>query len=450
MQGFASPSPNPVQHRFSKAQLTQVREEVLSLQHPNAPVVDIQILIDQNYDLYGYRGVAERVPGEPHLVIPYAPLGGTRNISYPNLTDNAVDAVGLCRGMLQKVISAGIQLSGAKTALNHPGNLERKQRREYFEAYGRLHAELNVERIRSGLMPTVTAEDSGVGLEDLKHVVRGASKVDLKKVLKSVESIMHPAIVTATRRLLEACPQCITGIEGKSGDPSPFTAFGVFEGGRLLLKLHMDKDLKGSRVVIKGIAGNVGHNLAVHFAKAGAEVFGSDIIFGLSSSELDERKSARRDQVLKIMENYKINLIEDPAKSHEVDGLDIYAPCALSGDINGEVAIALPDGCVVAGAANIPIQNESDKIEAELGRRSIYYAPHFLINSGGVINVFQELVPEPYNAKASLRLVRQRVIDGLLANYREWHESGRAKLPTDIATEQAVAEMKKVAIPLKG
>ena len=408
--------------------------------------IEVSAICDPEVGLYGFRAIADKVPGSDKLV-PYPPLGGTRNTSYAELDDACIDAMGLAEGMLYKNIAASLKLSGAKTALNTPDKLEGKLREKYFEAYGRQHALLNKQRILNLKIPSVTAEDSGVSAKDLQSVQKGAATIDLIEVLDQVRSKMHPEVQAATRSLLENCPQCIVGMKqpGKSGNPSPLTALGVFEGGKLLAELHLRRqDLKDVRVAIKGIAGQVGFTLAKLYVTAGAQVFGSDIIFEWSNKDLRADQVERRREVRAWMDEKGVEEVKSD-KTHLVEGLKIYAPCALSRDITPEMLVELPEGIVIAGAANIPIKG-GQATEVALAKKNIYAAPHFIINSGGVINVYQDLFPENYDTEIARRFVREKVKTGLSNNYQVFSREGNKLTTTEIARGLAVDKMKKVGI----
>ncbi|MEZ4752938.1 MAG: Glu/Leu/Phe/Val dehydrogenase dimerization domain-containing protein [Bdellovibrionota bacterium] len=435
----------PNRFRFDKAQLATIAHKLELLN----PEITVDYICVPELDLYGFRACADLVPGNIELIIPLPPLGGTRCIKYPDLNANCLDAIELAEGMLFKNTAANLPLSGAKTALFIPENFSANDRAAYFEAYGKVHAELNRKRIVAGKIPSVTAEDSGVTVEDLKNMQKGASTIDLMTVLEAHETSIDPRIAEATRKLLLVSPQCLVGLEGKSGDPSPMTAYGVFQGGKFLANLHLQKsDLKGVKVAIKGIAGNVGYPLAMYYLEAGAEVYGSDMIFDIADDKLRREVLSRKILLNRYATEGKIELVSHE-DTHRVAGLQIYAPCALSNDITPEMVEELPEGILIAGAANIPIAGGRET-ELGLATKGIYYAPHFIINCGGVINVCQELVSANYDKHLAREATAKSVLTGLRENYAVAAPETSKITPTEAAELAAIAKMEELAIKIAG
>ena len=166
----------------------------------------------------------------------------------------------------------------------------------------------------------------------------------------------------------------VTGIPeymGGSGDPSPFTAYGVFVGMKACAHKRWGNDsLSGKKVLVQGV-GHVGHYLVGHLIEAGAKVFISDI---------------NKDRIKETTNKFNVEFIE-PAEMLNVD-MDIYAPCALGATINTE-SIRTLTCSIIAGAANNQLADE--KIHGrQLIEKGIIYAPDFLINAGGLVNVAAE------------------------------------------------------------
>jgi leucine dehydrogenase len=166
----------------------------------------------------------------------------------------------------------------------------------------------------------------------------------------------------------------VTGIPeymGGSGDPSPFTAYGVFVGMKACAHKRWGNDsLSGKKVLVQGV-GHVGHYLVGHLIEAGAKVFISDI---------------NKDRIKETTNKFNVEFIE-PAEMLNVD-MDIYAPCALGATINTE-SIPTLTCSIIAGAANNQLADE--KIHGrQLIEKGIIYAPDFLINAGGLVNVAAE------------------------------------------------------------
>jgi leucine dehydrogenase len=166
----------------------------------------------------------------------------------------------------------------------------------------------------------------------------------------------------------------VTGLPesmGGGGDPSPVTAYGTYIGMKAMAKkVFGSENLSGKRIIVQG-AGQVGSYLVDHLMKEKAIVFVSDI-FGEKAKALAVK--------------HKVEVIE-PDKIFDLD-VDIYAPCALGASLNGQTIPKLKCA-IVAGAANNQLEDEI-KHGYMLMDRNIIYAPDFLINAGGLINVYLE------------------------------------------------------------
>jgi leucine dehydrogenase len=168
---------------------------------------------------------------------------------------------------------------------------------------------------------------------------------------------------------------------GGSGDPSPVTALGVFSGLRASIEHAFGKDsYEDLKIAIQGV-GHVGSHLVGHLVRAGARVVVADV----------DPESVER-----VVEQYNVEAVA-PDAIYDVD-CDVFAPCAMGGSINAKTIPRLK--CkVVAGAANNQLGSEHDD-GAALAERGIFYAPDFVINAGGLINVANEL--EGYNQERAL------------------------------------------------
>src|SRR5687768_3105159 len=256
-------------------------------------------------------------------------LGGTRFWQYASSEEAIVDALRLSRGMTYKNAVAGLNLGGGKSVII--GDNKTTRRELIFRAHGRFVESLGGRYI--------TAEDVGTSTHDMDFV-----HMDTKHV---------------------------AGLAGLSGDPSPVTAHGVFRSIQASAKYRWGSDdLAGKTVTLQG-CGHVGYYLAKELSAAGAKLIVTDIDaervrsvvteFGAKAVELDEIYGAKA---------------------------DIFAPCALGGIINDKTIPKLKVE-IVAGAAN------NQLLEArhgdELEERDILYAPDYVANAGGVINVYGEL-----------------------------------------------------------
>ncbi|MHA7776351.1 Glu/Leu/Phe/Val dehydrogenase dimerization domain-containing protein [Roseibium sp. M-1] len=253
-------------------------------------------------------------------------LGGCRVWPYKNPHDALTDALRLSRGMTYKNSLAGLDLGGGKAVIIADPRKDKSE--ALMEAFGR-----HVERL-SGTY--ITAEDVGVSPDDMEAVAR------------------HTAHVRGTKA---------TGL----GDPSPYTALGVFEGIRASAKFVFGSDdLEGRTVSVQGL-GHVGYDVARQLHSAGAKLIVSDI---------------HAPAVLKAIEAFGATAV-DPAEAHMVEA-DIFVPCALGAGLNARTVPQI-QAKIVAGAANNQLQTPADG-EA-LKKRGILYAPDYAINAGGVISI---------------------------------------------------------------
>ncbi|HEY3568967.1 MAG TPA: Glu/Leu/Phe/Val dehydrogenase dimerization domain-containing protein, partial [Thermoanaerobaculia bacterium] len=301
-------------------------------------------------------------------------LGGCRMWPYASTEEAMLDVLRLSKGMTYKAAAAGLNLGGGKAVII--GDSKKDKTEELFRAFGRYVESLN------GLY--ITAEDVGTGTEDM-------------------EVVHHE-----TRWVTGLPPE-----SGGGGDPSPVTAFGTLQGIKAAVQHLGDDSLKGRSVAVQGL-GSVGYNLARFLRDEGAKVFATDI---------DPEKTARAREELGA-EIVPLNEIL------EVE-CDVVAPCALGAIINDESVPRLR--CrIVAGAANN--QLKEDRHGQELHDRGILYAPDYVINAGGLINVYNELVG--YNREVSMRMAR-----GIFANMARLFEIARAQsIPTYLAADRLAEE----------
>jgi len=265
-------------------------------------------------------------------------LGGTRMWTYKSDKEALRDVLRLSRGMTYKAAVAGLNLGGGKAVII--GDPQKDKTEALFRAYGRF-----IEGLAGRY---ITAEDVGTSIPDMEWVR------------------METKYVTGISRAL-----------GGSGDPSSVTALGVYMGMKACAKKQFGSDsLKNKKVSIQG-AGHVSAYLAEMLAKEGAKIYISDIF---------------QDKVTKIIE--KTGAIGvDPDNIYDLD-VDIYSPCALGGTLNSDTIPKLK-ASIVAGSANN--QLDTEEIHGQmLIDKGIMYAPDYVINAGGLINVANEL--EGYNS----------------------------------------------------
>jgi leucine dehydrogenase len=256
-------------------------------------------------------------------------LGGTRMWPYNNEEEALRDVLRLSRGMTYKSALAGLKLGGGKSVII--GNSHEDKSEALFEAFGRA-----VDRLNGNY---IAAEDVGTSVPDLEIARR---------------TTRHIAGIT----------------EGGVGDPSPATAWGVFNGVLASVQHRLQKDnLEGVSVAVQGL-GNVGYGLCQHLAQAGATLVVADIF----------DNSVRR----AVQELGATAVSPDQILSQDVD---VLAPCALGGAINDE-SLNHIKAKIVAGSANN--QLESPRHGEALMQQNILYAPDYVINAGGIIVISHE------------------------------------------------------------
>ena len=277
-------------------------------------------------------------------------LGGCRIWHYDNEAAAVTDALRLSRGMTYKNSIAGLNLGGGKAVIiSEPGQVRDEA---FFRRFGRFVNDLGGKYI--------TAEDVGISTNEI-------------------------AIITQETKHVSGKPESMGG----GGDPSPITAYTVYLGMKASAKKVWGTDsLAGKRVAVQGV-GHVGQNLLGYLQKEGAVLFVSDYY--------QERAEAIGAQfgatVVGLDEIYDLEI-------------DIYAPCALGATINDDTIDRLQ--CrVIAGAANNQLKDEV-RHGYMLKDRGIVYAPDFLINCGGVINVYHEI--HGYN-RANVMTDVERIYD---------------------------------------
>jgi leucine dehydrogenase len=272
----------------------------------------------------GYRGIIAI-----HSTTLGPALGGTRFWHYASSDEAIVDALRLARGMTYKNAVAGLNLGGGKSVII--GDNKTTKRELMFRAHGRFVESLGGRYI--------TAEDVGTSTHDMDFVHMDTNHV--------------------------------AGLAGRSGDPSPVTAHGVFRSIQASAKHRWGSDdLSGKTVTIQG-CGHVGYYLAKELSEAGAKLIVTDI----------DTERARR-----VVDDFGAHGVA----LDEIYGAkaDIFAPCALGGIIN-DTTLPLLKVEIVAGAANNQLLEPRHGDELE--DKDILYAPDYVANAGGVINVYGEL-----------------------------------------------------------
>jgi leucine dehydrogenase len=304
-------------------------------------------------------------------------LGGTRMWPYESESDALKDVLRLSRGMTYKAALAGLNLGGGKAVIF--GDPEKDKNEILFRAFGRM-----VEGLHGRY---ITAEDVGTTPCDMEWV-RAETKY-------------------------------VTGIDeahGGSGDPSPVTARGVYSGIRACVEEVLGKNsLQGVSLAIQG-AGHVGLNLAEILQRDGAVVYISDI---------------NSDKVKTAVEKYGAIEVA-PENIYSLD-VDIFAPCALGAVVNDKT-IEMFRCRIIAGAANNQLDDEL-RHGRMLMEKNILYAPDYAINSGGLINVENEL--EGYIRERACAQA-EGIYDIIKSIIRLSREEG---IPTNAASNR-IAEMR--------
>ena len=285
----------------------------------------------------GYRGIIAI-----HSTILGPSLGGTRFWNYASDDEALVDALRLSRGMTYKAAIAGLDLGGGKSVIL--GDNKTADRETILRAHGK-HVEAMGGRY-------ITAEDVGTSMSDMEFVRQETNHV--------------------------------VGLKGRSGDPSPVTAFGVYRGMKASAHFRYGDDtLAGKTVAVQGV-GHVGYYLCKLLHEEGAHLVVSDI----DQPKIDRVVSEFGAKPVTIDEIYAVRA-------------DIFAPCAMGAVINDDTLAVLRVDIVAGGANN---QLAEDRHGDALNERGVIYAPDYVNNGGGLINVNAELAGwtlEQAHAKAS-------------------------------------------------
>ena len=300
-------------------------------------------------------------------------LGGTRMWMYKSEADALNDVLRLSRGMTYKAAVSGLNLGGGKAVII--GDSKKDKSEALFRKFGRFVNNLNGKYI--------TAEDVGTSTKEMVYVA-----METKHVTGLPESM------------------------GGGGDPSPVTAYGVYMGMKAAAKeAYGDDSLKNKKIVVQGV-GHVGESLVGHLKKEDAKVFITDI----NEEQLKHVASETGAEIVSPDSIFTMNM-------------DIYAPCALGATLNTENIDRLKCA-IVAGAANNQLADETihGKMIMEKG---IIYAPDFLINAGGLINVYAEF-SGGYNRQRALTQT-EKIYDFTLSIIKK---SKQENIPTYLAAKQ--------------
>jgi valine dehydrogenase (NAD+) len=261
-------------------------------------------------------------------------LGGTRFYPYASEQDALEDVLNLSKGMAYKASLAGLDLGGGKAVII--GDPPKIKSEALLRAYGRFVQSLNGRYF--------TACDVGTFPEDMDNIARECSYV-------TGRTVAH----------------------GGAGDSSVLTAYGVFQGMRAAAQVTWGAPtLHGRTVGVAGV-GKVGHHLVTHLVDDGADVVVTDV-----DPAAVARVQAQHPEVRAVSDT------DELVRSQ----LDVYAPCALGGALDDDVVSVL-SAKIVCGAANNQLAH--DGVEKQLQDRGILYAPDYMVNAGGLIQVADEL-----------------------------------------------------------
>ncbi len=299
-------------------------------------------------------------------------LGGTRLWNYQSEEEAIEDALRLARGMTYKNAAAGLNAGGGKAVII--GDPNKIKSEELFRTYGRF-----IEGLGGRF---ITGQDMNITLQDLAYM---NEETDY-----------------------------LAGLEGKSGAPAPVTAFGVYRGILAATKeVYGSEELEGKKVAVQGL-GAVGYQLCRHLNEAGAELYVTDIVEARVKDAVDEFGATA-------------------VGKEEIYGVDcdIFAPCAMGAVINDNTINQLK--CrIIAGSANNQL---ADRKHGDLlMEKGILYIPDYVINSGGVINVYEEL--QGYNRERAMGRA-SAIFDSVT---RLIEISKRDNIPTYLAADRMAEE----------
>lgn len=305
--------------------------------------------------------------------------GGTRLLPYASEDDALLDALRLSRGMTYKNAAAGLPLGGGKAVVIADAGCVDRER--LLRAHGRF-----VDRFGGRF---ITGEDSGTSMADMEIIRRETKHV--------------------------------TGLAHRSGDPSPWTARGVFRAIQAAARQRWGSEtLAGRTVAIQG-CGHVGFQLALLLHRAGARLVVTDVDPERVRRTVDETGAEA----------------VDPEAIYDV-AADVFAPCALGGAVNDETIPRLKAG-IVAGAANNQLLEE--RHGRALEERGILYAPDFVANAGGVISATVDVLGWD-EAQAGERI--DGIYDTMLSVFAI---AGREGVSTSVAANRLAEERLRAGAP---
>jgi leucine dehydrogenase len=284
--------------------------------------------------------------------------GGTRMWTYTNEADALNDVLRLSRGMTFKNSIADLNLGGGKAVII--GDARTLKSEAMMRRFGQFVNSLGGKYI--------TAEDVGISTKDIEYIA------------------MHTKHVAGKPEYM-----------GGSGDPSPVTAYGVYMGIKASAKrVYGNDSLENKKIALQGV-GNVGKNLLERLIKENAKVYVSDFY---------------ADRLQEIAKQYPSVTTVGLDEIYDLD-VDIYTPCALGATVNDDTLNRLKCNIIAGGANN---QLADEKKHGDMCKnKGILYAPDFLINGGGIINVYYEIL-DNYNRERALKHA-EKIYDNTLKIY---------------------------------
>lgn len=295
-------------------------------------------------------------------------LGGTRFWNYASDQEALIDVLRLAKGMTYKAAAAGLNLGGGKSVII--GDPKTTRREMIFRAHGRF-----VESLKGRY---ITAEDVGTSVDDMEYVHMETEHV--------------------------------TGRAGTSGDPSPVTAYGTYRGIKAAARAkYGDDSLQGRTIAVQGL-GHVGYHLCNHLALEGANLIVTDI---------------DPERVRRVVDEFNAESVS-PEKIYGVEA-EIFAPCALGAVVNDETLKQLKVEIIAGAANNVLAEKRHGDV---LHERGILYAPDYVINAGGLINVYGEL--HGWSAERAMRKAGE-IYGTLLQLFELSRENG---IPTNEAADR--------------
>lgn len=303
-------------------------------------------------------------------------VGGTRMWAYASEADALTDVLRLSRGMTYKSALAGLNIGGGKAVII--GDARTQKNEALLRRFGKFVDTLGGQYI--------TAEDVGMSTRDMEYIKMSTDHV-------------------------VGLPDYMDG----GGDPSPVTAYGVYMAMKAAVKHQTgNESLAGKKVVVQGI-GHVGEYLVQHLVKENALVTVADIY---------------EDRVKDVVNKYGVKSCD--TKDVYTQDMDIYSPCALGATINDETLAQLKCS-IICGAANNQLADETVH-GIEVMKKGILYAPDYLVNAGGIINCYWEIIGYSQEAALSQAELIYNTMEKCLI------KSDAEKIPTYLAANKMAEE----------